>query len=73
MTVTSAAVATTKFLLDMRDCIVDSDVGTGDFSLVPGILHVCRQAHLRSHVPPGMDCYLALESRQSCRNFRMSL
>ena len=44
MTVVSVAVETTKFLLRMYDCTVDSDVGMGDFSLVPGILH------LRSHV-----------------------
>ena len=28
---------TTKFLFGMCDCTVDSDVGTGDFSLVLGI------------------------------------
>ena len=42
----------------MCDCTVDSDVGTGDFSLVLGILHVYGQAHVRSHVCPNMDCYL---------------
>ena len=33
-----------------------SDIGTGDFSPVLGILHVCRHAHVRSHVSPGMEC-----------------
>ena len=33
----------------MCDCMVDSDVGTGDFSPVLGI------AHVRSHVSPEMD------------------
>ena len=41
MTVTSVAVATTKFLFGM---CVDSDVGTVDFSLVLEILHVCGNA-----------------------------
>jgi len=40
VTVTIVAVATTKFLFGTCDCTVDSDVGTGDFSLVLGILHV---------------------------------
>ena len=61
MTVVSVAVATTKFAFGMCDCMVDSDVGTGDFSLVPGILHACGHAHVRSHVSPDMDwvhkCY----------------
>ena len=39
----------------MCNCAVDSDVGTGDFSLVLGILHVCGHARMRSHVSPGMD------------------
>ena len=34
---------------------IDSAVGTGDISLVPGVLHVCWQAHVRSHVSPSMD------------------
>ena len=42
MTVTSVAVATTKFLFGMCDCTVDSDTQTGEFSLMLGILHVCR-------------------------------
>ena len=61
MTDTSVAVATTKFLFGMCDCTVDSDVGTGDFSLVPGILHVCGHAHVRSHVSLGLDCTLHIE------------
>ena len=34
VTVASAVVVTTKFLFGICDCTVDSDVGTGDFSLV---------------------------------------
>ena len=56
MTVTSVAAATTKFLSGMCGCTVDSDVGTGDFSLVLGILHVCGHVQVRSHVSQGMDC-----------------
>ena len=37
MTVHSVAVATMKFLFDICDCIVDSDVGMSDSSLVLGI------------------------------------
>ena len=55
MTVTSVAVAATKSLFGMRCCTVDIYVDTGDFSLVLGILHVCGQGHMRSHVFPGMD------------------
>ena len=40
MTVTDVAVAATKFLFGMCDRTIDSDVGTGDFLLVLGILHV---------------------------------
>ena len=36
--VNSAAAVTTKFLFGMCDCTVD-------FSLVPGIMHVCGRAH----------------------------
>ena len=46
----------TEFLFGMRGCTVDSDVNTGDFSLVLGILHVCGHVLVRSHKPPGMDC-----------------
>ena len=38
--VASVAVATSKFLFDKCNCTVDSDVGTGDFSLA-GTLDVC--------------------------------
>ena len=55
MTVTSVALVTTKSLFGMCDCTVDSDVGTGDFLLVLGILHVCGHAHVRSHVSLHMD------------------
>ena len=56
MTVTSVAVATTQFLFCMCNCTVDSEVGTGDFSLVLEILHVCGHAQVRSNVSPGMNC-----------------
>ena len=49
--VTSVVVATTKFLFGTCDCTVHSDVATGDFSLVQGILHACGHAHM----PQGMD------------------
>ena len=55
VTVTSVAVATTKFLLGMCDCTTDSDAGTGHFSLALAILHMCGHAYVRSHVSPGMD------------------
>ena len=55
MTVPSVAVAITKFLFGMCDCTVDSAVDTGDFSLVLGLFHVCRQAHVRSHVSSDMN------------------
>ena len=56
MTVTSVAVATTKFLFAICDCTIDNDVSTGDFSLVLGTLYVCEHVHVRSHGSPGMDC-----------------
>ena len=34
---------------------VNSNVGSGDFSLVLGSLHVCVHAHVRSHVFQSMD------------------
>ena len=55
MTVTSVVVATAKFLFVMCDRTVDIDVGTGDCSLVLGILHMCGHVHVRSYVSPGMD------------------
>ena len=56
VTVTSVAVATTKFLFNMCGCTVAGDVGTGDFYLVLDILHVCGHTHARSHMSPSMDC-----------------
>ena len=57
VTVTSVAVTTTKFLLGMCNCTINSDVDTGDFSLVLRILHVCGHVHVRSLVSQGMDCF----------------
>ena len=51
MTVTIVKVATTKSLFGICDCAVNSNVDTGDFSLVLGSLHVCGHAH----VPQDMD------------------
>ena len=48
MTVTSVAVATTKFLFGMCHCTVDSNVGTDEFSLLLLILHVCGHAWTRA-------------------------
>ena len=56
VTVTNVAVAIMKLLFGMCKCTVDSDISTGDLSLVLGILHVCRHIHVRSHVSLGMDC-----------------
>ena len=36
MTFTSVAIATTKFLFGMCDCVVISDIGPGDFALLLG-------------------------------------
>ena len=44
-------VAATKFLFSLCDCTVDSNVGTGDFSIMLEILNVCGHAY----VSPGMD------------------
>ena len=55
MTVTNVAFATMKFLFDICDGMVDSDVGMGNFLLVLGILHVCGHTHVQSHVSPAMD------------------
>ena len=57
MIVTSVAVATMKFRFGMCDCTVDSKGGEDDFPLVLGILQVCGDAHVRSHVSLGMDWY----------------
>ena len=37
------------------DCTVDSDVITGDFLQVLGILYVCENAHVRSYVSLGIN------------------
>ena len=51
MTVTSVAVAKTKFLNDTCDCTVHSDVGTSDFSFALGILvRVWTSAHAIARV-----------------------
>ena len=55
MAVTSIAFATTKFPFRTFDCTVDRDAGKGDFSLVMIILHVCGNAHVRSHESQGKD------------------
>ena len=68
MTVTGVEVAITKFLFGTCDCTLDSDVGTGDFSLVFGILHLCGHVHMRSYVSPGMRPY----STASFRCYSMS-
>ena len=45
MTVTNVAVAITKFLFGMCDCMVSSDVGTAIFDLYWGFTHVRARAH----------------------------
>ena len=62
MTVASVAVEATKFLFGMWDCTVDSYVGTDDFLLVPGILHVCRHTRTCDHT--------CLRIRTGVRDFR---
>ena len=49
-----------KFLLGFCKCTVDSDFGTGAFSLVLGLLQVCGHSHVRSHVSPGMHYFTLL-------------
>ena len=56
LTITSVAVATMKCPFGMWDCTVGSDIGTGDFSLVQGILYMCGHTQVPSHVSPGIDC-----------------
>ena len=41
LTVNSAAAATTKVLLGLCDCTVDSNVGRSNFSLLPEVVHMC--------------------------------
>jgi len=50
VTVTSVAVVTMKFLFGTCNCTVDSDIGTSDFSLVLGILHMCVDMHTCNHM-----------------------
>ena len=53
--------------LPWRHPWVDSDVGTGDSSLVLGIVHVCGNTHVRLYVFPGMDYHShTLVSKISC-------
>ena len=49
MTVSRVAVATNEFKFDVCNCTVGNDVGTGDFSLVLGVLHVCAIARVCGH------------------------
>ena len=46
----------TKFLFDICDCMVDSDVCMGDFLCVLGILHLCEHVPVRLHFSLSMDC-----------------
>ena len=46
MTITSAVVMTMKLLSGMCNCMVDSNVGKGHFSLVLGLLCVCGHTHV---------------------------
>ena len=55
MTVTSVAAVTTKFIFGICEFRFESDVSTGDFSLVRGDLHVCGHVQLRSHLSLGID------------------
>ena len=60
MTVTTCCSCDNKVYLACAIArLIDSDVGTGDFSLVVGILHVCGHAHVQSHVSPGMDRFIS--------------
>ena len=54
VTVNTVAVATTKFLFGTCHCTFDSDIGTCEFSLVLGILHMFGHEHPRSHLSPGV-------------------
>ena len=49
VTVTIVTVGTIKFPFGMCHCTVSSDVGTGDFLLLLGILHVCTHVRRASH------------------------
>jgi len=72
VTVTCAAVVTTKVLFGICDYTVDNDVGTSDLSHVLRTSLWCGHAHMSSHVSPGMayqDAYsqgiFAISSDQS--------
>ena len=56
MTVPSVEAGTKKYLFGMCDCVVSNDVGTGDFSLLLAVLHVCGYAYMRLHVSPAINC-----------------
>ena len=56
--VTGIAVVIPKFPFGMCNCIIDSDVGMGDFSVVLGILDVCRHTHMQLHVSLCMNFYI---------------
>ena len=65
------AVEAAKFLFGMCDCTVYSDVGTGDFSLVPGMWRMC--GHMHMHMSPDMDCMFLNESGyHQVREFRVN-
>ena len=61
MTVTSGAVATTKFIISMCDCTFDSDVGTANFcARVGGCARLWTRACVIALVSGhGLICYLA--------------
>ena len=52
MTVTDVVVMTMKFLFGMCNCMVDSNVGKGHFSLVLGLLCVCVDTHVIACIYP---------------------
>ena len=54
------AEATTEFLFVIYDCTVHSDVGTGNFSLMLGILLICGHTYIGSQVPLGHELALHL-------------
>ena len=56
VTVTSVAVAATKFQFGMSHCIVNSDVSTGDFSLVLEISRSCWRFRTCSDTPRAIAC-----------------
>jgi len=60
------AVATTKFLFGMRDCTASTVMLARPIFQSCWGFCTCGHAHVRSHVSPGMDCYITLYSWQSC-------